>query len=559
MRFRVVIVAILALLALSAPAAADKRVALVMGNGAYQKVPALENPPNDAKAIAAALGRLGFDVELGVDVDLAAMRRTVRDFARKLQGADVALFFYAGHGMQVSGQNYLLPVDAALKTEADLDFAAMPARLVLDQMDRFAGVKIVILDACRDDPFEAALTRSIGQTRAVQVLGRGLAPIDATGGTLLAYATDPGNVAQDGAGKHSPFTAALLANIETPAVEINTMMARVRGDVYAATDKQQRPWTETSLIGEFYLSPAKPKPAPVTEAMAAPPRAGPAPPRMQDLDPRRIELALWESVQKGGTARDYEEYLRQYPNGIFANLARYRLASLQAAETAPPTDPAPETGESAAPEPPASQPRHEVPEQATAPEPETAEPEPAEVAARAEAALGLDGADRREVQARLEVSGHDPNGIDGIFGPGTRAALAAWQSEQGLPETGYLDTAALDLLKQRTETGYADWLERERAAEEARRAAAERPRIAEREAARSAPATAPAAPSGVTPAPATSAPAPSAPARTETAEAEQKIGRGYEEVCGFYFVGKPQLERRCKIEKIEGPRIGRRH
>ncbi len=163
----------LALAALQAHAA--KRVALVLGNGAYAHAPALPNPRRDAEAMATALERLGFQVELGVDLDLAGMRRAVLAYARALGGADVALFYYAGHGMQVFGQNYLLPVDAEVSSEIDLDFSAMPARLVLAQMERWPATRIVILDACRDNPFATALSRSMGKTRAAQALSRGLA------------------------------------------------------------------------------------------------------------------------------------------------------------------------------------------------------------------------------------------------------------------------------------------------------------------------------------------------------------------------------------------------
>src|SRR5690625_2673470 len=263
MRLMLAILLFLGLLATSVAAAsgaasgviaAERRVAIVIGTGGYASVSALDNPSADAEAMAAALRRLGFEVELGVDLDLEGMRRTVQSFARRLEGAEVALFYYAGHGLQVHGRNYLLPVDAVLETEADLDFAAFPAHLVLAQMERWPSVKIVILDACRDNPFATRLGRAMGQTRAARALSRGLAPIETAGGTLLAYATDPGDVAADGSGRHSPFTAALLAHVETPGVEINTMLARVRADVYRATGEQQRPWTETSLIGELYMA-----------------------------------------------------------------------------------------------------------------------------------------------------------------------------------------------------------------------------------------------------------------------------------------------------------------
>ncbi|HET7409351.1 MAG TPA: caspase family protein [Paracoccaceae bacterium] len=538
------IAAVLVLIALFAtPAAAGKRVALVIGNGAYTSVPALANPRADAEEMAAALRRLGFEVELGVDLDLQGMRRTVQAFARRLQGAEVALFFYAGHGMQVYGQNYLLPVDAVLKSAADLDFATFPARLVLAQMERWPSVKIVILDACRDNPFATQLSRSMGSTRAARALSRGLAPIETAGGTLVAYATDPGDVAADGEGRHSPFTAALLEHIGTPGVEVNTMLARVRAEVYRSTDEQQRPWTETSLIGEFYMAPKAPEPPPVTEAMMAP-RPAPAPgfTPQNALDPRTIELALWEAAEAGGTLADYQEYLRQYPEGIFAGIAQNRIAGLRMAEAdgpgggsatedgaadesaagAPADAPDGMAGTSIASTANAAEPapaardeaRGDAPEDGSAARDTTAgatgpdeagevdeEPgfeiaalpgavertgtgvgglaeDPQAAAAEGEAALGLRPGKRREVQARLMLAGHDPGAIDGIFGPGTREALSSWQAAEGLEQTGYLDATALARLERSTESEYAAWADRQRREAEARRAAAERARAA---------------------------------------------------------------------------------
>ncbi len=553
-----------------------QRVALVMGNGAYRQVPTLANPRADAEAMAAALERLGFDVELGVDLDLAGMRRAVQDFSRKLQGADMALFFYAGHGLQVHGQNYLLPVDAALESEADLDFAAVPARLVLAQMERWPAVKIVMLDACRDNPFATALKRSLEPSRSGAV-SRGLAPIEASGGTLLTYATDPGDVAADGDGPHSPFTAALLKNVETPGVEINTMLARVRADVYAATGQRQRPWTETSLIGEVYLAPETPEPPPVVQAMmtphAAPAAPAPAPPQ-SGLDPRTIELALWDAAQAGGTEGDYKEYLRQYPDGIFARLARNRLAALQTQRTAqggagpaeadgpdkffgprtgstpadagPPAAPdnggegeaiaaAPDAGQGAGdalPPIPRTGQGGDGPDTAgtlgapgdapvAIPAPgEGAEgnrPLPAASPEAVEAALGLGAEERRAVQARLLVAGHDPHGIDGVFGPGTRAALSAWQMAEGIEATGYLDVEVLARLERSTEAEYAAYIDRQRREAEARRAAAERAaalrRAAQAESAAARASAATAVRSAPVAAPVVAAPAPLLPRR----------------------------------------------
>ena len=198
----------LLMISLSAHAWAERRVALVIGNSAYRHATQLANPKNDAIDMAKKLSSLGFDVVRGEDLDLAGMRGTVRDFIGKLDGADMALLFYAGHGVQVNGNNYMAPVDAQLTSYNDLDFEAMPMDLILSAMERTTKVNLVFLDACRDSPFSQNLARSMG-TRSGGA-GRGLARLGTGIGTLIAFATQPGNVALDGEGRNSPFTTALL-------------------------------------------------------------------------------------------------------------------------------------------------------------------------------------------------------------------------------------------------------------------------------------------------------------------------------------------------------------
>ncbi len=309
---------------ITSSAQAERRVALVIGNGAYAQAAPLANPANDARAVAAALTRLGFEVISGFDLSNADLRRTVRAFVDKLVGADVAMFFYAGHGLQVAGENYLIPVDAAIRIEADLDFNAVRMDLISRQLDREARVKIIMLDACRDNPFEKELARSMGRTRSALVK-RGLAEINSAGGTLIAFATDPGSVALDGSGRHSPFTTALLRHIETPGVEIGLVMRRVTRDVFESTGERQRPWINASLTGELYLKPRETAGA----APPAPPTATPTPPGASGFDDRQLELAMWQAAEKSGQAGDYKEYLKRYPNGQFAGLARNRLDALR--------------------------------------------------------------------------------------------------------------------------------------------------------------------------------------------------------------------------------------
>jgi uncharacterized caspase-like protein len=236
------------------PAAAEKRVALVVGNSAYKEVSKLPNPGNDANDIASALKASGFDVVLGIDVDKRDFDSRVRSFTQLLESADVAVFFYAGHGLQVGGRNYLIPVDAKLQSERELDFDAVSLDFILKQMElgRADKTNIVFLDACRDNPFAGNLARSMG-TRSASI-GKGLAQAETGVGTFIAYSTQPGNVAVDGAGRNSPFTGALSKYIKESNHNLTSVMIDVRKDVLAATGGKQVPWDHSALTGEFFFN-----------------------------------------------------------------------------------------------------------------------------------------------------------------------------------------------------------------------------------------------------------------------------------------------------------------
>src|SRR5262245_36979148 len=240
-----------ALLVAIAPAAADKRVALVIGNSAYENVPKLTNPSNDASDIAAKLHGLGFEVVEGIDLGKRDMEKRIRDFSDRLSGADVGLFYYAGHGLQVDQKNYLAPIDAQLKSESDLDFEAVELDLVLKQMVRNAATSIVFLDACRDNPLAANLAQI---SRSLDV-GRGLARVEAAASMMIVYSTEPGKVALDGTGRNSPFTAALLRHIDSQGESVSDVMIDVRNDVLSATSGKQRPFESASLTGQFFFKP----------------------------------------------------------------------------------------------------------------------------------------------------------------------------------------------------------------------------------------------------------------------------------------------------------------
>jgi tetratricopeptide (TPR) repeat protein len=230
----------------------DRRVALVIGNSKYQHAVQLPNPSNDAADISQALRKLRFDVIEGRDLDRRGMEDRIRAFGRKVEGADLALLFYAGHGMQVGGKNYLVPVDAKLERTGDLSLDTIELGQIIAQMEAEKRVNLIFLDACRDNPLARSFARSLG-TRSTAV-GSGLAAIHSAVGTMIAYATQPDNVALDGSGRNSPFTAALLKHIATPRLEISALMKRVRADVIAATHEKQVPWDHSSLVGDVVLA-----------------------------------------------------------------------------------------------------------------------------------------------------------------------------------------------------------------------------------------------------------------------------------------------------------------
>src|SRR5437016_9922464 len=290
MRYLSVILSLICMLFTAVSAHAEKRVAFVVGNGAYKNVAQLPNPPIDDKAMASVLRNVGFDVVEGTNLTRDKMTEKLLDFGKKAEGADVAVFFYAGHGIAVNGTNYLLPVDADLKSEMDVKLgAAINVDLTLEQTMSDAKVKLVFLDACRDNPF-AAKIRSAKATRSVAV-GSGLAEMKSGEGTLIAFATGPGQTALDGQeGTNSPFTRALIANITQPGIEIQQAMTKVRAQVNEETNKGQLPWGHTNLIGSVYLNGA-PAPAGATAAASSAPTAVASAPSSD------VELEFWRSIK----------------------------------------------------------------------------------------------------------------------------------------------------------------------------------------------------------------------------------------------------------------------
>jgi uncharacterized caspase-like protein len=273
-RFAVSAVFAIAAFGAAWPAHAADRVALVVGNGAYVNANALPNPVNDASDMAAALRELGFETIAAINLDKAGFDQRLRDFARMLRGAKTALFYYAGHGLQVAGKNYAVPVDARLESAADLTVETVDLDQVLSVMQADDNrVNLVFLDACRDNPLARSFARSLPATRALAV-NSGLSALDAGRGTLIAFATAPNKVALDGQGRNSPFTGALLRHIRTPGLDIAFVMRRVTADVEAQTGGAQIPWVHASLTTDVALNPGG--------APQAPP---PRPPVVASADP----------------------------------------------------------------------------------------------------------------------------------------------------------------------------------------------------------------------------------------------------------------------------------
>jgi uncharacterized caspase-like protein/TPR repeat protein len=264
-RFLIVLVLVGWCGAVLSPAHAGVRLALVVGNAKYEAVPALDNPSNDAADLAQALRAVGFEVIEQRDATRDTMAKAVRDFSERLRGADVALFFYAGHGLQMNGENYLLPVDARIENAADVRFNTINLSDIQQEMEGNGRANIIILDACRNNPFAEKLSRG-----GRGVTTRGLGRIDASGeGSLIVYSTQPNNVALDGAGRNSPFTAALLKHVGTPGLEVRQMISKVRGDVLQSTNHRQTPWDSSSLVGDVFLA-GPPTATPATDTPPAP-------------------------------------------------------------------------------------------------------------------------------------------------------------------------------------------------------------------------------------------------------------------------------------------------
>ncbi|WP_459626547.1 caspase family protein [Bradyrhizobium diazoefficiens] len=296
------------------PALAEKRVALVMGNSAYKNTLRLTNPVNDAALIGDMFKKAGFDaVDVKTDLNASEMRRALREFAGRVRDADMAVIYYAGHGIELDGTNYLIPTDAALETDADVYDEALPIDRVLVSIEPAKQLRLVILDACRDNPFAKTMKRTV----ASRAIGRGLAKVEPTSpNTMIAFAAKAGSTASDGDSRNSPFATALADHLPKPGLDLRKAFGFVRDDVLRSTANKQEPFVYGSLGGDdMPLVPAKPA--------ATGPQANP-----QSELRRDYELAL-----QLGTRDGWEAFLAQYPEGFYANLAKGQLNKIGAEET----------------------------------------------------------------------------------------------------------------------------------------------------------------------------------------------------------------------------------
>ncbi|MBR0790457.1 caspase family protein [Bradyrhizobium manausense] len=376
----------------SGPAMADKRVAFVVGNSNYQNVVALANPANDAGAIADLFRKAAFDVvESRRDLKNTDMRRALRDFTEKTRDADVAVIYYAGHGMEVDGTNYLIPVDAVLERDTDAYDEAISLDRILQAIEPAKQLRLVILDACRDNPFVKSMKRTV----ASRSLGRGLAGVEPSRpNTLIAFAAKGGSTAQDGDTRNSPFTTALLKHLGTPGLELGKAFRLVRDDVMNATGNKQEPFVYGSLGGNDVV---------------LVPTVAPAPAANADI------RADYELAERVGTREAWQSFIAAHPSGFYADLAKAQRNKLEQGRL---TASAPEV--EAKPTPPATEPAKSVEVTVASRAPAETRPEPSPPPDLP-----------RLLQAELKRVGCKTGDVGGEWDASARRALTAFNDNAG--------------------------------------------------------------------------------------------------------------------------------
>ncbi|KYG98758.1 caspase (peptidase) [Bradyrhizobium sp. DOA1] len=312
--FRLFALLILTMGLVCGPAHADRRVALVIGNSAYKSAPKLNNPVNDATLVGGMFKKAGFDsVDVRLDLSASEMRRMLREFAGRSRDAEMAVIYHAGHGIELDGNNYLIPTDATLETDGDVLDETIPVERALFAVEPAKQLRLIILDACRDNPFAKTMKRTL----ASRAIGRGLAKVEPTSpNTMIAFAAKAGSTASDGDARNSPFAAALVEHLPKPGLDLRKAFGFVRDDVLKTTGYKQEPYVYGSLGGDDV-------PLVAVKPAATGPQANP-----QDAVRRDYELALQLATRDG-----WEAFLAQYPDGFYANLAKGQLNKIAAEET----------------------------------------------------------------------------------------------------------------------------------------------------------------------------------------------------------------------------------
>jgi uncharacterized caspase-like protein len=318
--FRILLSAVILYGVSACSASAAERIALVIGNANYAYTRTLANPLNDANDIATLLGKLDFTVIKVLDGDFAGMRAAIRSFNAQADSARIALVYYAGHGMELGGENWLIPTDAQLRTDLDIANEAISLGALQQSVGRARELGLVVLDSCRDNPF-IKMTR----TRLTRSVDRGLARVEPVANVLVAYAAKDGTTATDGDGRNSPYTAALLRNMATPGLDVSFVFRKVRDEVMRATDRRQQPFVYGSLSrNAIYLAAPNPSAAAATAAVPSPPPVVAAPPASG-----RAEDSVWETIRASNDEKLFESFVAQFPNSTHVADARARLDTVR--------------------------------------------------------------------------------------------------------------------------------------------------------------------------------------------------------------------------------------
>ncbi len=412
-----------------AQAAAD-RVALVIGNTEYKAVTPLQNAGNDAEGVAAALREIGFEVDVKLDLTNGQLSDAFRQFHRKSTGAKIAIVYYAGHGIEIEKSNYLIPVDAVLERTADVYFEAVPMENAMLAVEGASELSLVILDACRNNPFAANIRQS-GGTRSV---GRGLALVEPTGNSLVAYAAKGGTTAFDGDGENSPYAEALMEALREPDVELSLLFRKVRDRVLETTNGEQEPFVYGSLSAkELFLNSSGGAAKPEKPTDTVEPNVQVAH-NSQQFNPAFVTWTAIQTLDRGPQRqRALRAFIEEFGDSPFAGSARVMLRSYED-DAEKPSDRAAETNKPVL----------------TIVEPQVDKDDPTQLAALDTSATGADvplsRTERRLVQRGLSASGYPVGSFDGIFGARTRAAIVSWQDSQSYRVTSYLGQDQADEL-----------------------------------------------------------------------------------------------------------------